>query len=76
MHASVLGLQSSSSRPGVLPFEAAQVAFNAGVKAWEDTEECERLTAALLASAIPDKITKVIAFILKYVSGDNSRLHI
>lgn len=42
--------------------EATEKALYAGVKAWEASEECKRLTTALMASKTPDKITKVIAF--------------
>lgn len=42
--------------------EATQEALNAGVKAWINSEECKSITAALMASTIPDKITKIIAF--------------
>lgn len=39
-----------------------QEAFDAGVKAWEVGDECKRLVAALMPSALPEKITKVVAF--------------
>lgn len=61
--------------PRGLSFEAAQGAFDAGVKAWEGSEECKRITAALLASTIPDKITKVIAFACCTVSSHEANDH-
>lgn len=39
-----------------------QEAFDAGVKAWEVGDECGRLVAALMATALPEKTTKVVAF--------------
>ncbi|KAK7732603.1 hypothetical protein SLS63_004858 [Diaporthe eres] len=42
--------------------KATREALDAGVKSWESSEECERITAALTASTTLNKVTKVIAF--------------
>lgn len=49
--------------------KATREALGDGVKAWESSEECQRITAALMASAIPGKITKIIAFACCTMSG-------
>ncbi|KAG6364190.1 hypothetical protein INS49_005788 [Diaporthe citri] len=49
--------------------KATREALDAGVKAWINSEECKRITAALMASTIPGKITKVIAFACCTLSG-------
>lgn len=38
------------------------MAFRSGLKAWEDSEECKKLTNALMTNPFPDKVTKIIAF--------------
>lgn len=63
------------SRPGGQSLEATQEAFDAGIKTWEDSEECKRITAALMASTIPDRITKVVAFACCTMSGDEVYEH-
>ncbi|KAL2276788.1 hypothetical protein FJTKL_00449 [Diaporthe vaccinii] len=47
---------------GSQSLKATREALDAGVKAWENSEECKRITAALTASTILNKVTKVIAF--------------
>ncbi|KAL1863907.1 hypothetical protein Daus18300_008056 [Diaporthe australafricana] len=42
--------------------QATKEAFDAGVKAWEDSEECRKLTSALMEHTTPDNITKILAF--------------
>lgn len=49
-------------KPSGQSLEATQEAFDAGIKAWKDSDECKRMKAALMTSTIPDKITKVVAF--------------
>lgn len=49
--------------------KATREAFDAGVKTWENSEDYKKITAALMASTIPDKITKVIAFACCTMSG-------
>lgn len=56
--------------PSGKSLEATQEAFDAGIKAWEDSDECKRIKAALMTSTIPDKITKVVAFACCTMAGD------
>jgi len=46
-----------------------QSTFDAGVKAWEDSEECKKLRGSLMTNTIPDKITKIVAFVCCTISG-------
>lgn len=54
---------------GRLSLKATREALDAGVKAWDSSEECERIAAALTASTILNKVTKVIAFACCTMSG-------
>lgn len=44
------------------PLEATKKGFDTGVKAWQDSEECRKLTSALMEHTTPDKMTKLVAF--------------
>ncbi|ROW09149.1 hypothetical protein VPNG_05775 [Cytospora leucostoma] len=51
------------------PLETVQEVFRAGIKAWEDSEDCRRLSLALTAPGIPGSITKVVAFACSTIAG-------
>ncbi len=48
-------------RPNLAPVDYVQAVFDVGIKAWEASEECQRLRSVLETTRLP-KITKVIAF--------------
>ncbi|KAG8158125.1 hypothetical protein KVR01_011886 [Diaporthe batatas] len=44
------------------PFKVTQDAFHDGLKAWEDSEEYEKLRNSLMTSIVLEKTTKIVAF--------------
>lgn len=54
------------------PLDTIQRAFSGGLKAWEDSGECKKLTDAMMINTFPDNVTKIIAFACGSMPGFRS----
>lgn len=52
--------------------EDAQETFDAGVKVWEESEECKALRSFLDSTPLP-KVTNIVAFACSTISGEKDR---